>query len=316
MTESKVAGFLRNAKQDGEKPPPGSSDLRTSLERELEAEDTELGNELRRTRAEEIIARRRLAIAAMRGAQGAPDTGGGKASERGKEWLTDLVQRLLERGLDEKRVGNLVDYLLGTAQPTAFGFPSSPAPAQGITLTDVFSIQDRMNANKPNSELDNIIREIREEIKSLKNQPKGEKVDPVAAQVSAFESLGNLVDSLVKLGVVQRPGTGVAVEGEPLEVVKEKNSFELRKMEIEGENAYKQSKGAVLHKILDIPKDLGADISERILGREQASEESSTMEYRKCSNGTCDFNIPYPPDAVTATCPKCGMIYDRSKKGG
>lgn len=309
MSESKLESLLKEENQGKTKSAAGQTTLKTTLEQELEGEDTELAKELQRTRAEEIIARRRITIDRMRAGQAGQDRGEGKTSERGKEWLTDLIQSLLDKGLDEKRVGNLVDYLLGTGQSALGIFPSGVASAQGITLADVFAIQDRMNANKPSSDLENIIKEMRDEIKAFKNPPKN--TDPVAAQASQFESLKNLVDSLVGLGVVQRPGTGAAVAGESLDIVKEKNRHAEEILTRQGEVDYKKQLGET---IADFPKRVGEGLASRVIEQEQTNEVSLTMEHMKCATESCGFNIPYPPEATSITCPKCGTIYARTKK--
>ena len=140
MGESKLEEILKKEKPGVDKPPIDQPDLKTTLERELEGEDSELAKELQRTRAEEIIARRRMAIERMRVGQASQDTGRKQTQERGKEWLTDVAQGLLERGLDPSVVGRTIDYLLGNAQSPMIGLPGANAPAQGMTFTDMKEI--------------------------------------------------------------------------------------------------------------------------------------------------------------------------------
>ena len=187
---------------------------------------------------------------------------------------------------------------------------------QGLTIDNVLTLVDRMNTNKASSELESIIKEMRDEIKNLRNAPKVEKVDPAEAQASQLDSLSKLVDSLVKLGVVQRPGSEAVATGKPLEVVKEENRHAEKMEELTTESKYKNK---VAETLAELPERIGRGIAGQIADQGEEQKEvprTSSMEHFACPNEKCGYNIVFPPGTVTITCPKCGSVYERKAKAG
>lgn len=220
------------------------------------------------------------------------------------------AKAMLDMGIPPSVVAQ---YLVGSSTPQV-PIAFAGGGNQGLTLIDVLTLVDRMNDRKPNSELENIIKEMRDEIKALKNQPRadGERVDPVKTQASQLEGLTSLVESLVKLGVVQRPSTGAAIAGKPIEVVKEENRHVEKMEELKTESNYKTS---VAETLAGIPEKIGQGIAAQMgEGKKSSSFASSELEHLLCTTEGCGFNIPYPPEAVQVVCPKCGATYGRQEK--
>lgn len=316
MAESKLEEILRGEKPTGSKPSPEQPDLKTTLERELEGEDSELAKELQRTRAEEIIARRRITIDRIRSAQpgqAAQDTGGGKAQERGKEWLTDVAQGLLERGLDPSVVGRTIDYLLGTnAQFPTVGVPGAAAPAQGMTFTDMKEIfKMGQEANKTDPAIAAILERLTDKVTDLESKisrPSGNENPPKRSYV--LIKADNTIKEIEADGpVFLEPG---AATGEPLEVVKEKNRHEEEMEKVRNDKNYKEG---LVNTLADIPESIGRglanDVRESTPVR-QPAPQTGGLETIDCD--TCHAKIYYSPDTTKVTCAKCGSVYLRQPK--
>ncbi len=188
---------------------------------------------------------------------------------------------------------------------------------QGLTLTDVLALVDRMNSSRANSEIESIIREMRDEIKAIKNTPPAARVDPVAAQTSQLEGLGNLITALEKLGVVQRPGTAAAVAaGEPIEVVREKNRHEEKLAEIEIDKNHKEQVGNLL---AELPERIGAGVAGQLLSggdkppvAQTAQAETFNCPHKDEATGkVCGTVILVPQGAVKVECPTCHTMYGK-----
>lgn len=313
-SKSKLETILKNEPSGGGKPPPGQPDLRTTLERELEGEDSELAKELQRTRAEEIIARRRIAIERMRAGQVVQDTGGGKTPERGKEWLTDVAQGLLERGLDPSVVGRTIDYLLGVAQAPLVGLPGAPAPAQGMTFNDIKEIfKMGQEASKTDPTIAAILDKLTSKVQALEDRKPPEA--PARKSYIFLKADGTVEEIAADRPLILEPKPASS-EGKPLEEIKEENRHAEKMAELTTEKDYKTK---VANTLAELPERIGRGIAGQIA--EQGEEEkggaaASSMEYLTCTNTEkgCNYSIPYPPDAIQIRCPKCGMVYKRETK--
>ena len=309
MADSKLEAILKNEKPSGDKSPVVQPDLKTTLERELEGEDSELAKELQRTRAEEIIARRRVAIDRMRAGQPGQDGGQRQTQERGKEWLTDVAQGLLERGLDPSVVGRTIDYLLGNAQAPMVGLPGATAPGQGMTFTDMKEI---FRMGQEGNKTDPAIAAILDKLT--------QKISDIESKNTRYESPPKTHYVLVKAdGTIQEIESGKPIilepkpaSGEPLEVVKERNRHAEKMEEIGVERSFKEKLGEAVE---EIPVNLGKGwAAENALRQRQGAppsptEKESVLSFQ-CKNPKCKATIFVPPDAPPKIkCAKCGMVY-------
>ena len=308
MGDSKLEEILKKEKPSVEKQANDQPDLRTTLEKELEGEDQELAKELQRTRAEEIIARRRNAIARMRGDQGAHEAEGRKVQERGKEWLTDVAQGLLERGLDPNVVGRTIDYLLGNAQAPMIGVPGSPAPAQGMTFTDmkeIFKMGQEANRSDPAiaAILDKLTQKVEDiETRALSREPQ------TRTNYVLVKADGSIQEIESGKPIILEPKPA---EGEPLDVVRERNRHAEKMETIKTERDFKQKLGEAVE---EIPVNLGKGwASENASRRRQDSQPPSSTEKGSVSSfpcKKCGATIFVPPDIPEQIkCSKCGQVY-------
>jgi len=315
-SKSKLEGFLKDEKPSGGKPQTGQPDLKTTLERELEGEDSELAKELQRTRAEEIIARRRVAIERMVSARGGQDTGGSKIQDRGKEWLVDFAEGLLVKKLDPITVGRLVDYLVGTnAQFPQVGLPGAPAPAQGMTFTDmkeIFKMGQEANRTDPAiaAILDKLNQKITDiESRNLSSQP------PTKTTYVLVKADGTIqeVESGKPIILEPKPTTG-----EPIDVVKERHRHAEKMEEIGVERSFKQKLGEVVE---EIPVNLGKGWAAESASRQgkaapsPSSTEKESVGSFQCLNPECKATIFYPlsnpPPLIK--CAACGKVYEQGE---
>ena len=312
MVDSKLEEILKKEKPGVDKPPNIQPDLRTTLERELEGEDQELAKELQRTRAEEIIARRRIAIERMRVGQTVHETDGRRTQERGKEWLTDVAQGLLERGLDPSVVGRTIDYLLGNAQAPMVGFPGAAAPAQGMTFTDmkeIFKMGQEANRSDPAiaAILDKLSQKVTDlESRNLLREPQA-KTNYVLVKAD-----GTIQEIESGKPIILEPKPS---EGEPLEVVKERHRHAEKMEEITNERKFKDKLGEVVEEIpINLGKGWAAENSlrQRSGGRAPSSStEKDSVNSFQCKNPKCKATIFVPPDIPEQIkCAKCGMVYE------
>lgn len=315
-SKSKLEAILKK-EQGGEKPPGNSTDLKSTLEAELEGEDNELAKELQRSRAEEIIARRRVTIERMRTGQGSADTGGVKSTERGKEWLTDVAQGLLERGLDPSVVGRTIDYLLGNGQAPMVGLPGAPAPAQGMTFTDmkeIFKMGQEANRSDPNitvilSKLTDKIQVLEEKVSAppQRNSIWVVKPDGTAEEVEPGKPI-----------VIQPPPPPAAAAntGDSIEVVRERNRHDEKLEEIKIDKEHKQ---AIADTLRSIPDALAGGLADYAASRQggglpatrpvpkTAEAAQSGQQYYNCTE--CHTPIPIKPGEHEIACPKCKTVF-------
>lgn len=317
MPESKLEEILKKENRGVDKPSNGQPDLKTALERELEGEDSELAKELQRTRAEEIIARRRIAIDRMRGGQVGQDTGSSKIQEHGKEWLTDVAQGLLERGLDPSVVGRTIDYLLGTAQAPIVGLPGAAAPTQGITFNDMKEIfKMGQESNRTDPAIAAILEKLSQKITDIES--RNARPDPPT----------KLNYILVKAdGTIQEVESGKPIllepklaTGQSIEVVKEQNRHDEKMEELKTDRDFKEKLGEVVE---EIPVNLGKGwAAENALKTHPEASTSSSVGKEsvnsfQCKNPKCKATIFVPPDIPPRiTCAKCGTVYQSEETPG
>ena len=216
------------------------------------------------------------------------------------------AKTMLEMGIPWQAVAQ---YLIGSSTPqfpVAFGGTN-----QGLTLTDVLALVDRMNQNKPNSELLEILKLMREEIRTIKSTPPPVPLDPLAQIEQTVET----VKRLKGIGIFPEPPPPT-VEGEPLEVVKEKNRHAEKMEEIKTERDYKEKLVGVVEEIpVSLGKGWAAETASR--SRQGGPSPSSSPDKEsgssfQCHNPNCKATIFVPPDIpprIKCPNPECGMIY-------
>jgi len=318
VAESKLEEILKKEKPGGDKPgekeKPEQPDLRTTLERELEGEDSELAKELQRTRAEEIIARRRIAIEAMRSRQPGADTGGARTQERGKEWLTDVAQQLLERGLDPSIVGRTIDYLLGNAQAPMVGFRGDAAPQQGMTFGDMKEIfKMGQEANRTDPAIAAILDKLSQKITDIESRSTRSEASVPKTNYVLVKADGSIqeIEAGKPIILEQKPATG-----EPLEVVKERHRHAEKMEEIGVERTFKEKLADVVE---DIPTNLGKGwAAESTLRHRQSNAPPSSPGTGSVSSfpcTKCKATIFVPPDMpAQVKCAKCGTVYQSDEE--
>lgn len=312
---SKLEGYLvkQQETKQGEKPPDTPQDLKTTLEKELDGEDSELAKELQRTRAEEIIARRRIAIERLRAGQAVlQEPGAARTQERGKEWLTDVATGLLSRGLDPGVVGRTIDYLLGISSGPMVGLPGAPAPAQGMTFTDMKEIfKMGQESNKTDPAITSMLQRLTDKIEAIEHRPA--PAPPEKKSFIVVKADGTFDEVEAGRPIILAPKVS-AGGGEPIEVVKEKNRHQEEMARLEAEKKYNDQKAELLASIPEkIGRGLAGQIADKGGGGDAVANEQK-MEIFKCQNLECGKEFQIPRDALKIQCPYCKDIYNREQK--
>ncbi|MDP2729121.1 MAG: hypothetical protein Q8O55_01405 [Dehalococcoidales bacterium] len=312
---SKLEDVLRGER--GKSTPTDPPALGSALERELAADDDSLAKDLQRSRAEEIIAARQVRIGQMRahvlGGAREPEVGGVREPARSKEWLTDMAEGLLKRGLDPAVVGRTVDYLLGIGQLPQVGLPGAGTPAQGISFSDMKELfKMGQESNKSDPAIAVILAKLTEKIEALEKRPTVAAAPPQKSFI------------VVKAdGSVQEIESGKPIFLEPrenpdktdsIEVVKEKNRHAEEMQRLDTEKVYKAS---VAKTLADIPEKIGRGIAGHMAdeGEElEAVSKTFETEHFKCETTECGREFEVEKGATRIQCPFCQSVYTRSKK--
>ncbi len=192
----------------------------------------------------------------------------------------------------------------------------APAPTSMTDLIMALKTLDELRGgNKPDPTIVAILTKLTDKITSLEEKSSHQTAPPKSA-TDSIKELSGLVEGLVSLGVVQRPGTGKeAAAGEPIEVVKEKNRHEEKLKEIEIEKTHKEQMGTLL---ATIPERIGAGAASQILsgGNESppAAKTAQAVETFICphkdENGkACGTKISVAPGTDKFECPECHAIF-------
>ncbi len=319
-SKSKLEDVLKGEKGAGAKASQtGSIELKSALERELGAVDEELAKELQRTRAEELIERRRMAIERMRGGQAAADAGGGKPEGKGKEWLTDMAQGLLERGMDPAVVGRTIDYLLGNSSFPSVGMPGNGAPAGGMSFTDMKELfKMGQESNKSDPALASILEKLTnklEAVEKLAAAPRNEAARPRTAFIVKSDNTLEEVPLDRPILLEPKPAAG----GKSIEMIKEENRHA---EEIERLKTDKDYKTSLANTVASIPEKVGRGLASQALGEEEdeagagagAAARKIETEQFKCTEATCGKEFAITKGALRVQCPHCGSIYTRTEE--
>lgn len=321
-SKSKLEDVLKGEKATAGQPSQGDSGtvLHSALERELGAVDEELAKELQRTRAEEIIERRRIAIERMRGGSAASERGSGKTEGQSKDWLTDMAQGLLERGMDPAVVGRTIDYLIGNSSFPAVGLPGNGSPSGGMSFTDMKELfKMGQESNRTDATLVGILNKLSEKIESVEKlataRPPAQPEKRVAYVIEDGEIREVPFDRPILLKAPPAADTG-----ESIEMLKEKNRHEEEKAKIELESNYKKS---VAETLASIPEKIGRGLASQALGEEDgtagalpggAAAQTIELEKIQCPDEKCGKEFTITKGALKVTCPHCGGIYTRDEK--
>lgn len=318
MTESKLEGFLPRerggaVKIDG-KPEGNSIDLKTSLEKELEAEDSALGTELQRSRAEEIIARRRVSIDRLKAEKTSPDSGGDRGRGDSKDWLVETVAKWLDKGLDPATVGRLIDNMLGNGPSPVISLSGAAPLAGGMSFGDMKELFHMgQEANKTDPALAAILDKLSQRLVAIEGRVANTAA-PVRTNYVLVKADGSIQEIEAGKPIILEPKQ---VDGQPIEVVKEQNRHAEEMEKIKTEKTFKEVLGRAVE---DIPTNLGkgiaAEASRAKPGTKKASVEKTqeggvtSFECQKCH-----ATIFIPPDAPSSIkCLKCGTIYESDEK--
>ncbi|MDP2730335.1 MAG: hypothetical protein Q8O55_07625 [Dehalococcoidales bacterium] len=317
-SKSKLEDVLKGEKGAGSKAgQTGSVELKSALERELGAVDEELAKELQRTRAEELIERRRMAIERMRGGQAAADAGGGKPEGRGKEWLTDMAQGLLERGMEPAVVGRTIDYLLGNNSFPSVGMPGNGAPQGGMSFTDMkelFKMGQESNKSDPNLAilLERLTNKI-EAVEKIASAPRNEQARPRTAFIVKSDNTLEEVPLDRPILLEAKPIAG----GKSIEMLKEENRHAEEVERLKTESKYKVS---VAETLASIPEKIGRGLASQAMGEEEevvagARSAAKTIETEvfKCTDEQCGKEFNITKGALKVQCPYCATIYTRTE---
>ncbi len=315
LAKDAVDGLL---KQVGKQAQQGVLDGEVTLEPETQKKLIE--NELKMAADPQFALAQEAALSAAdrmrRSRERPPDIrlGEGKKSSEeeiktNNEKAVALYSSLVNAGMDPKRASEIVSESLTKNQPSL----TSPAPTSVTDMIHALKELDELRSqNRTDTPIEQAIKDLKEEIRTLKNAPR---VDPPQTPASQISSLTDLVDGLVKLGVVDRRGTVVASEGESMDVVKERNRHEEEMFTRSSEAKYK---GDIADTLAKIPENIGKGIAGQIAENKEptrsASSASSEIKYLLCTKEGCGYNIPYPPEAIQVICPKCGTVYARTKE--
>lgn len=288
--------------------PPVNPVLKSELERALEEEEAELAREMRIGRAEETIAKREVRIKELRellkkGGGTMSDEERATKEEKLREEISTTAITLLGKGVDPKIVGQ---YILGSTPVTPITVAGGAAAPQGLTIKDVKEIMDMATGNKGEGELKGVLEKLTARVEAIgSRQPP----DPIALAQQQAQAIGATYEALKTLGIIKEP-VATTHEGEPLEVVKERNRHEERLEEVRADRAYKQEITEIASGTFE---RIGRGAAHEILsGREEeGSSGGGELEYLICE---CGQKIPIMPETgPQVTCPKCGTIYTRKQ---
>jgi hypothetical protein len=318
--QSKLEQFLNNTKPGGQ--PQSNARLKDALEEELAQEDTALASDLRRTRAEEIIATRRKKISIMTGENGQSAETAARREASVEQSLVEVAQGLLDKGLDPTVVGRMVDYMLGNRQPVGgFGIPGMQPAGQQITISDILNLVDRLNANNKQPQTDpaitQILNKLTDEFNSLKTQV-----------ATGFKPTGAIMVQQADgtfLKVADSDHTVVIPRVAPSSDNSRAMSLEEKKLDFQHEEkmgeitAAKERGKALTDALSAIPEKIGEGLAamaeskgSSAAGRTAAKVSASSQQLPvfRCLTEGCNTDIPVPDGTKKIRCPKCKQEYE------
>jgi len=297
--------------------------VKSALEEAIEAEDRELAADAFRLRLEEKNVQRKVNIKQLkeelRGGKVTKEERGAKTDEKPKRWTVAPDGKPIEDPEGEYetfaqayKVAALA--AAKSADPTAFfkflkseGIIGGKATAsdftQDLAKRYLDSIDAQLKAGGKSADSD-VISRLESRITALSDEVRASS-DPVVI-ISKAKAL---TDGLRSAGLIPEPSAG---GGGSLEELKEAHRHAEKMEEIKAEVEYKQTVGKTL---ADIPERIGRGIASQVAGEgEESGGSSSSLTYYTCTEEGCGTKIPVPPEATSIKCPKCGMVYERTKE--
>jgi len=212
---------------------------------------------------------------------------------------------LLEKGVDPAVVAQYIIGSGGNQIPINLGGGGQ----QGITITDVMTLMDRVDKNRGTpSELEKILDRLTNKVEALE---RGDNKQQAPPQVTWLYRHGKL--EKIEGGapvVIEEEATVQNTGGDPLDVVQEKHRHEEKMEEIRGTREYHE-------KITDIAGDafenIGRGLASQVMEDAEAGNggEGTKLEYFVCPEKDCGTRIPVTSETQQITCPKCHGIYTR-----
>ena len=207
---------------------------------------------------------------------GVVETGGAKMPERGKDWLLDYTQGMLEKGLDPVVVGKLVDYLMGGSQFPMVGVPGVNNPPQGgITFQDMLSFAKMMKEDstpKSDPQMAELLKRIMDKVDAVEKMAVARPAAPPEKK-TFFVLKPDLTVEEVPMDrpiVMSPPPPPPASEGKPIEVVREENRHAEEMAKLTNDKEYKTS---IADTLASIPEKIGKGLAAR--AAEQEGEEDT-----------------------------------------
>lgn len=310
-------------KTEGDEKPKDDQELQSELEKALRDEDKDLAREVSRSRAQLLIAQRRKQINQETGNVNSNENTGVKKEGR-DEYLITITSGLLEKGLEPKIVGQIVQYMMSSnpTQALPFGLPGA-GMQQGLTFENFLAMMDRMKGDKgTDPTLTRLIEKMDDRLAALERGNNGAKEVP-KAKIYRFEEGKWIKEELEPGEAMMIPPPPPSNTGKTVAEIAEEHRHEEEMVRLNETKEYHQSIAGTMS---DIVPRIGAGIAASMReGGEEGSTDtppaaSKKMEYYKCtgklpdSDKDCGYNIPVPPTALKITCPKCGTIYGRETK--
>jgi hypothetical protein len=295
-------------------------ELQSELAKALHDDDMDLARDLQRSRAQLIIAQRRKLIETETGKGNGGGNGDG-SRVKSEDYLITVTSGLLDKGLDPKVVGQIVQSLIGGG---AQNIPLSMGTGQqGMTVKDVKDIFEIAKTDKgTDPTLLKLLEKIDTRLAAVEGGAGNNREVPKTYIYREDPATGQFKREALEPGssmVIPAPRT--SDPGKSIEQLKEENRHAEEKERIRVEENYKVGLVTTLG---DVFERAGRGIAAQMMdspetpagGPPAAPKDPSQtkMRYLKCDNGDCGFNIPIPPGVARVKCPKCGMVYSSDPK--
>lgn len=278
--------------------------LKSELEKALDDEDRDLAREIQRSRAQLLIAQRRSLIT-QAGAKS--EEGAGARKEGREDYLVTVATGLLDRGIDVKIVGQIIQYLIGVNQPFPLGALGTPGPGtqQGITVQDMKTLFEMgRDSHRSDDSMREILNKLTDKITAL----EAKSVNPPPARGIIVVKPDGTIEEVEagKPVIVQPPAPSVG--GESLEVIKEKNRHAEKLEELKTEKEYKTG---MVDAVGNLAEDIGAGAASQVLQRKEVSKGKTggVLDAFECPD--CHTIGYASPETLKVKCAKCGTELER-----
>jgi LSD1 subclass zinc finger protein len=184
-------------------------------------------------------------------------------------------------------------------------------PNQGLTLSDVLALIDRVNQNQ-NAKTDPALTEILRELKGKVEKLEEKVSNPPAPSQKGFIVIrpdGSFHEVEPGKPIIVQPQPPPATTGTSLDELKEQNRHSEEVERIKGEKEYKSS---IAETLASIPEKIGEGLAARAAAdteTQTAAKTQTAPESMQCDE--CKTIITIPPGATSVKCPKCNTGYAR-----